>query len=213
MTTATYALPLEPEELTLLQRALGSRSLHGALGFLTAIVSVPEPIATEAWLGELLGESSGRDQQPERLSSIVLRLTEHVAGRMFEDDPEAIVPAAGQIEAVREWCEGYIDVIDQLEIPDDEAVLSDLFTLDFLAGRVGDEELSEVLEERISAVEFSAAARDDLPDVVASLHAAWSPARRRRAAVRRESPKIGRNDPCSCGSGKKYKKCCGAALN
>jgi uncharacterized protein YecA (UPF0149 family) len=22
--------------------------------------------------------------------------------------------------------------------------------------------------------------------------------------------KIGRNDPCSCGSGKKYKKCCGA---
>jgi hypothetical protein len=26
----------------------------------------------------------------------------------------------------------------------------------------------------------------------------------------REEPKIGRNDPCSCGSGKKYKKCCGA---
>jgi SEC-C motif-containing protein len=29
--------------------------------------------------------------------------------------------------------------------------------------------------------------------------------------VRREAPKIGRNDPCPCGSGKKYKKCCGAA--
>ena len=26
--------------------------------------------------------------------------------------------------------------------------------------------------------------------------------------VRRESPKVGRNDPCPCGSGKKYKKCC-----
>ena len=26
---------------------------------------------------------------------------------------------------------------------------------------------------------------------------------------RREEPKIGRNDPCPCGSGKKYKKCCG----
>jgi SEC-C motif-containing protein len=24
-----------------------------------------------------------------------------------------------------------------------------------------------------------------------------------------ESPKVGRNDPCHCGSGKKYKKCCG----
>jgi uncharacterized protein YecA (UPF0149 family) len=25
----------------------------------------------------------------------------------------------------------------------------------------------------------------------------------------RQSPKIGRNDPCFCGSEKKYKKCCG----
>ena len=24
-----------------------------------------------------------------------------------------------------------------------------------------------------------------------------------------DSPKIGRNDPCPCGSGKKYKNCCG----
>ena len=28
--------------------------------------------------------------------------------------------------------------------------------------------------------------------------------------VLRDAPKIGRNDPCPCGSGKKYKKCCGA---
>ena len=27
--------------------------------------------------------------------------------------------------------------------------------------------------------------------------------------VVREEPKVGRNDPCPCGSGKKYKKCCG----
>lgn len=31
--------------------------------------------------------------------------------------------------------------------------------------------------------------------------------------VRNEGPKIGRNDPCPCGSGKKYKKCCGARAN
>ena len=30
--------------------------------------------------------------------------------------------------------------------------------------------------------------------------------------VTRSQPKIGRNDPCPCGSGKKYKKCCGAAV-
>ncbi|HEV7857121.1 MAG TPA: preprotein translocase subunit SecA [Pyrinomonadaceae bacterium] len=28
--------------------------------------------------------------------------------------------------------------------------------------------------------------------------------------VTRDAPKVGRNDPCPCGSGKKYKKCCGA---
>lgn len=27
----------------------------------------------------------------------------------------------------------------------------------------------------------------------------------------REEPKVGRNDPCPCGSGKKYKKCCAGA--
>jgi preprotein translocase subunit SecA len=31
------------------------------------------------------------------------------------------------------------------------------------------------------------------------------------APEKREAPKVGRNDPCVCGSGKKYKKCCGAA--
>ena len=32
----------------------------------------------------------------------------------------------------------------------------------------------------------------------------------RKKPVKREGGKIGRNSPCSCGSGKKYKKCCGA---
>jgi preprotein translocase subunit SecA len=27
--------------------------------------------------------------------------------------------------------------------------------------------------------------------------------------IRRDAPKVGRNDPCPCGSGKKYKNCCG----
>ncbi|MDQ5980681.1 MAG: preprotein translocase subunit SecA, partial [Verrucomicrobiota bacterium] len=28
--------------------------------------------------------------------------------------------------------------------------------------------------------------------------------------IRREAPKVGRNDPCPCGSGKKFKNCHGA---
>ena len=31
----------------------------------------------------------------------------------------------------------------------------------------------------------------------------------RKETVKNEEPKIGRNDPCPCGSGKKYKQCCG----
>jgi len=31
----------------------------------------------------------------------------------------------------------------------------------------------------------------------------------KKKPVQRASSKIGRNAPCSCGSGKKYKKCCG----
>ena len=34
----------------------------------------------------------------------------------------------------------------------------------------------------------------------------------RTKTVTRDQPKIGRNEPCPCGSGKKYKKCCGATL-
>jgi preprotein translocase subunit SecA len=33
----------------------------------------------------------------------------------------------------------------------------------------------------------------------------------RPQTVVRDAPKVGRNDPCPCGSGKKHKKCCGAA--
>jgi uncharacterized protein YecA (UPF0149 family) len=35
-------------------------------------------------------------------------------------------------------------------------------------------------------------------------------AKRGGVATRITKPKIGRNEPCPCGSGKKYKKCCGA---
>ena len=30
------------------------------------------------------------------------------------------------------------------------------------------------------------------------------------STIIRKDEKVGRNDPCPCGSGKKYKKCCGA---
>ena len=45
-----------------------------------------------------------------------------------------------------------------------------------------------------------------------AIHAYWLQKREHLkpavSTVQRESPRIGRNDPCPCGSGKKYKKCC-----
>ena len=38
---------------------------------------------------------------------------------------------------------------------------------------------------------------------------AWRYVGREKAAPKRAEPKVGRNDPCPCGSGQKYKKCCG----
>jgi preprotein translocase subunit SecA len=36
------------------------------------------------------------------------------------------------------------------------------------------------------------------------------PAQAKSTRPRSDAPKVGRNDPCPCGSGKKYKKCHGA---
>jgi uncharacterized protein len=48
-----------------------------------------------------------------------------------------------------------------------------------------------------------------IPPCVLEIAAFWSAAR--SAPQRRPTaPKTGRNDPCPCGSGKKFKKCCGA---
>ncbi len=47
----------------------------------------------------------------------------------------------------------------------------------------------------------------DKPEDVSDMDRALRPSEPVVAA-----PKIGRNDPCPCGSGKKFKKCCAAAL-
>jgi len=48
---------------------------------------------------------------------------------------------------------------------------------------------------------------DHLAQEMADQQAAAGP--QKIATIRRDVPKVGRNDPCPCGSGKKYKKCCG----
>jgi uncharacterized protein len=49
-----------------------------------------------------------------------------------------------------------------------------------------------------------------------NIHAFWLPLRQaiyERETSQRLRTKVGRNDPCLCGSGKKFKKCCGSAAD
>jgi hypothetical protein len=97
---------------------------------------------------------------------------------------------------------------------------------------VGPEEAAHALLDHVSALALPPMKRDAVPDLVAAFLGdledvgrlsdgrgiaarvrAAAPAFRERAAgkapdLTRRAAKIGRNDPCPCGSGKKYKRCC-----
>src|SRR5690606_26383073 len=62
------------------------------------------------------------------------------------------------------------------------------------------ERLKRVMEERARQAVEGRAGADGAPQKPAE-----------QKPVVREGPRVGRNDPCPCGSGKKYKKCHGAA--
>ncbi len=101
---------------------------------------------------------------------------------------------------------------------------SEAFTFfEEMMGRVRDEICSSLFRaatnlaafERIAALMARTAHESGPSDPVQPVTAAaGAPAAQPKEApvpvpVRREGPKVGRNDPCPCGSGKKYKKCCG----
>ena len=104
------------------------------------------------------------------------------------------------------------------------------------AGEATEADLRRVMLEDMPSLELSAAARAALPDILAAFVGwledtgrlaggrglarrieALGPAYRERCApggglrippVVKKTADIGRNDPCPCGSGRKYKKCC-----
>ncbi|KPJ50417.1 preprotein translocase subunit SecA [candidate division TA06 bacterium DG_26] len=78
-----------------------------------------------------------------------------------------------------------------------------------LTSTISEDVIRYILGFRIpSAREGRQTVRAYKPSYAASQVSAGSRAEEKPAPVRTEG-KIGRNDPCPCGSGKKYKKCCG----
>jgi preprotein translocase subunit SecA len=73
--------------------------------------------------------------------------------------------------------------------------------------RIRENTMKALTHLRIEAVkqeELKHEEQDDVKYVGGS-----EPADKKPDTVRRVDPKVGRNDPCPCGSGQKYKKCCG----
>jgi len=68
---------------------------------------------------------------------------------------------------------------------------------------IGEEKKSDYIDEGIVAA-MQGGAGEGMPEEGAEI-----PEREhKQETVRRDHPKVGRNDPCPCGSGKKYKNCC-----
>ena len=90
-----------------------------------------------------------------------------------------------------------------------------LFPFMLLSGRMreaaeeaGDTDtLLSVEEERQMRIE----AANSMGDSVSAVYSYWLDKRISHAPIRRDGPKVGRNDFCPCGSGKKYKSCHGSS--
>lgn len=71
------------------------------------------------------------------------------------------------------------------------------------------ENMLAILSRNAKAVGPASSAPAALAPVAQPEASAESDVQLPKVTVRREAPKVGRNDPCPCGSGKKYKACHG----
>ena len=205
-------------------------------GYLCAALSGPKPMPEEDWLFDVLGSDEALDSEAGRELAELLRIfaasleAELASGEPpvlllypkedMEDDEDApsdYVPGcqaylAGVDTAEEDWFEALGE--DDDEEDGDEITYLDerLFPLMLLTGEAeaAAREHGEEWAEGEELEEIVADCEEELPQAVADIYRFWL-VKRSTQTIRRDSPKIGRNDPCPCGSGKKYKQCCGAA--
>ena len=117
-------------------------------------------------------------------------------------------------QALMPWVAGFQHATlcfpDLAELPDD-AVMSALARLYRHLPAETDEEREVVATiEQEHPLATLDDAIEDLVVTVADLADLTRDSRYKVDTIKRETPKVGRNDPCPCGSGKKYKHCHGA---
>lgn len=178
-----------------------------AVGFFVAIHTGPDVIAPSTWFGLLAEDVKSADATLENESFLGMLAVYEGIGLQLREDPENL-PPKGEVandEAIRDFCSGYFHGAKLHEHwkDHDEAVLP-LFTFAVLADEVDDDLLESGDAPVENPAEWRASEIARLGERVRWLRDFW----RDKKTARVTSTKVGRNDPCPCGSGKKYKKCC-----
>jgi uncharacterized protein len=196
-------------------------------GFLTSLVIGPEVVPPSAWFKTIWG---GEDEpefesaaQAQRVFGLIMRRF-NTLSFLFEEPPEfAPILWEHEIEGTTyriadDWCWGFmagVSLASQtwqplLVDPEHHTMLRPIVTL-------GTEEGWRLLEADSDPDGAKQAAFDALESSVIAISRYWRKQWRersaalRQAAIRPRALRVGRNDPCPCGSGRKYKRCCADA--
>jgi len=227
------AQPLTDQELDRLEQLLLDRvdedavtesSDEGVLdvseldGLFTAIVSAPATVPPSQWLPVVWGdfEPTWRDLQDfEDVLSLLVRHMNDIAVRLISD-PDEFEPMylervmdGDRVLVVDEWCEGYMRGV---ALSADAWEAAPPHVADLLAPILAYTTATNWSAHDIADPDEADRVRDSIALNVRAIHAYWFA--RRGGAVpsvapfRRDKPRVGSNDPCPCGSGKKYKHCC-----
>lgn len=221
-------MQLEKQENTDLEKWLASPIFKGQAmrldklqGFLCAVISSPDLIPASSWVVDALGDEPEYDSldQAKEFMGLLMQFYNQIASTLNQNQALRLIlkPVSETDKRLdyQTWCEGYILGwgLSQQEWlrPGNEALKKLTFPILFLSGAFK-EDAEEHGKEYLAIEEERQVWQDCadlLPQAVREIYDFWL-SRRKAMPVIRDAPKMGRNDPCDCGSGKKYKLCCGA---
>ena len=193
-------------------------------GFLTALAIGPNTVMPSQWQPIVFGETPEDEmnwesmEKAQRILSLLHRLSNTIVND-FQTNPEMFEPVfyestrgGKSVTIYDEWCVGFMRGVE-LSYDDWAPLVKSKDHKKFFAPLTlfGTEEGWKLLEEQNKE---TAIPHEDWEEMirfsVISIHEYWLPFRKAHHSVKYQavSNKIGRNDPCPCGSGKKFKKCC-----
>ncbi|WXG56080.1 MAG: UPF0149 family protein [Candidatus Sedimenticola sp. (ex Thyasira tokunagai)] len=206
-----------PDETYVKGRDEGVLNIAELDGYFTAIVSGPEAIVPSRWMPQVWGDVEPEWESPkafERIFQLMIRHMNGVVTTLLESDyefePIFIERESGgeRFFIVEEWCMGYMRGVSLLVDRWNEAgeeMQELLGPIEMFSGEDGWAELHTLPREAVVKLQ------QEIPGTAQAIYDYWLDRRSDQERVKtivNEAPKVGRNDPCPCGSGKKFKKCC-----